>query len=187
MKKIILLAILVSGFMSAAFAQKKFQFESQFHAGMMEGERGTSLQLLTINGFQKGRWFTGLGTGFDWYHLRSVPLFLSVNHRFYKGERGLFAAVDGGVSFPWGRKRDLIQNGLIADKFKPAPYWTTSLGYRVLLKNKKDAFLLSAGYSFKQINEEQVKPTICGFTSCSISEFYTYKFKRLSFRLAWVF
>lgn len=187
MKKLWLFLLLAPGVLGSVKGQQKKNFESQFHAGMLEGERGTALQLLSINGFNSGRWFTGLGTGFDWYHLRSIPLFVSVNHRFFSGERGLYAALDGGVSFPWGRKRDLIQNGLIANKFKPAPYWTTAIGYRILLKNKKDAFQISLGYSFKQIKEEQVKSTICGFTSCNISEYYNYKLKRLSFRLAWVF
>ena len=186
MKKFIVFFI-VFATVGSLSAQKSYRFESQFHAGMLEGQRGTALQLLSINGISKGQWFTGVGTGFDWYHLRSIPLFLSVNKRFYKGDRGFLAALDGGLNFPWGRERDLIQNGLIEDKFKPALYWTGGLGYRISMKNKKDAFMILVGYSFKHIKEEQVKPTICGFVSCNISEYYNYKLSRMSFRLSWVF
>lgn len=186
MKNFILLYFIFFA-VGALQAQKSYRFESQLHAGMLEGQRGTAFQLLSVNGFSKGQWFTGVGTGFDWYHLRSIPLFVSINKRFYKGDRGLFAVADGGLNFPWGRKRDLIENGLIDQKYVPALYWTGSIGYRLSLKNKKDAFMLLVGYSFKHIKEEQIKPTICGFISCNLSEYYNYKLSRLSFRLAWVF
>ena len=79
--------------MSSA-AQKKAIFSSQNYVGLLEGEQKSKLQLQTMNGIKYRTWFIGLGTGIDWYYLRSIPIFLSLNRDFLqKKNRNFFMYV----------------------------------------------------------------------------------------------
>ena len=82
---------------SSLFAQKKeWKFGSQNYAGITEGESGTGLQLQTINGFRYKTWFTGVGTGIDYYFQRSIPLFLSVSKFLAPGKLPLYFVENRG-------------------------------------------------------------------------------------------
>src|SRR5215510_11349763 len=97
--------VLITLFVAACIpvtAQNKVNFSSQNYLGLLEGEHGSEFQLQTINGVMYKSWFAGLGTGLDWYYLRSIPVFASVNKSFFKkGKRSFYASADGGINYPW--------------------------------------------------------------------------------------
>lgn len=171
-------------------AQGSLRFQSQNYIGLLEGDNGSAFQFNTINGVQKGTWFAGLGTGFDWYLYRSVPLFLSVNKDWKPSNRTFFFSLDGGINFPWvdDERERTPWNDFITDEFKPGFFWGAGIGYKAGLKNKKDALILNLGYSFKQLKEEQTVPRPCINPPCpTTTDYYNYKTNRVSVRLGWQF
>lgn len=171
-----------------SFAQKKFSFQSQNYAGLLEGNQKSAFQFQTINGCGCGNWFVGVGTGIDGYMYRSVPFFLSINRNFEMSKRNFFLSFDAGTNYAWYKRENNNWSGIISSKFSPSLYWGTGIGYKAFMRNKKDAIVLSLGYSFKELKETQELVTFCLYPPCpNIIEDYKYKARRLSLRLGWQF
>ncbi len=134
-----------------AEAQKPFTFSSQNYLGLLEGEDGSALNLQTINGIKYKSWFTGIGTGLDYYRFRSIPLFLSVNKDFQLKSVLFYLNADGGLSIPWVKD---FNNGWNNPDFKMGLYAATGIGYKIHINQQKQAVLLNAGYSFKRLTAE---------------------------------
>ena len=133
-------------------AQKaKPVFQSTMQGGLLEGERGSAFQLQTINGIQYSTWFAGLGAGLDYYHTRSIPVFLNVRKEFFKKEKTPFVYVNGGYHFPW-----LKEGGeqWYTTETEGGLYYDAGIGYQVPVM-RKSAFFFSIGYSQKNIREKQ--------------------------------
>jgi hypothetical protein len=173
---------------SDGVAQSKTKFHSQNYIGVLEGSRASNFQVLSINGFQKSTWFGGIGTGLDYYYFRSVPLFLSVSKYLCACERSFFFSADGGYNFVWDKSTGNFFNGERNGDFDPALYWSAGFGYKVGLKNKKDAVLMSLGFSAKHVKEEIRSIYMCFMPPClETTEKYNYKLNRLSLRIGWQF
>ena len=168
-------------------AQPQLQFHSQNYAGFLAGDNGSYFQFQSINGIQRGSWFTGMGTGLDHYVYRSIPLFLSVNKDLKPASRTFYLSANGGTNFAW-LKNDTKPWGVIDNHFSPGLFWGTGFGYKALFKNQKDAMLINVGYSYKQIKEEQHKAGFCPNPPCAdIIERYDYRLKRISVMIGWQF
>src|SRR6476620_3545484 len=68
-------------------------------AGLLEGQQGSSLQLKSINGVQHKNLFAGIGVGFDYYFVRSIPLFMDVRKTNFL-KTPLFIYADAGMHMP---------------------------------------------------------------------------------------
>lgn len=170
-----------------AQAQTGFRFRSMNYAGIAEGNNGTRFQLTTINGFQQKNWFLGLGTGIDYYYIRSLPLMLNLTRFFSDKPRSLYVAAEGGVHFAWGNDPQVFYSDGIQTKYKPRFGGSLTAGYKIGLRNQKDAILLNAGIGYKLIRNDVRIPTICGFGNCEIREQYNYKLMVLMVRVGWMF
>lgn len=167
-------------------AQDKAKYSSMNYAGLLEGDNGSAFQLQTVQGVKFSRWFTGIGTGLDYYYLRSVPLFLSVNRSLFNQPRTPYFSLDGGVNFAWYKREREQWSNFLGSEFSPALYWGAALGYKVSTRNKKDALLLNIGYSFKQLKEDQEQVVFCVNPPCPPKvEHYNYKLNRVSVKLGW--
>jgi hypothetical protein len=134
----------------------KINFRSQNYVGLLEGDTGSSWQVQTINGFQTGTWFAGVGTGLDFYRYRTVPLFLSVNKSIKSTGNSFYFLSDGGFNFAWVDKEPRSRfNDYISDKFIPSLYWNGGIGYKAMIGKKEDAVLISLAYSYKRLKEEK--------------------------------
>jgi hypothetical protein len=169
-------------------AQKKLSFSSQNYVGLVAGEVNSELQLQTINGIKKGPWFAGIGAGIDWYYLRSIPLFVSVNRNiFSKGKRFMFVSGDAGKNFSWRNN--------VPDDFPPYDrqqtnglYWAAGAGYKFGIGKSDNSILMQFGYSYKKMGEETKNVSPCFFPPCPESvTAYDYQLKRLSFKIGWGF
>jgi hypothetical protein len=197
MKKIFMLACLGCLFFEGARAQRPWKFRSDEWAGFVQGEMGAYGQVHTINGLYKRSWFLGIGTGLDYYRYRSVPLFLSVEKELVPGKNGFFISLDGGIDIPWYTRNKLSEQylGISYSKFLAAPYWNAALGYRLrFAPHSRQALLLSAGYSYKELKEDQKGEVDCGFAGpCWIDPnggspaTFDYRNRRVSVRLGWEF
>jgi hypothetical protein len=183
---ILLIIAMATNFMS--HAQKKLAFSSQTYVGIVTGEANTEVQLQTINGLKWNKWFGGIGTGIDWYYLRSIPLFASVTRSLWQKEkRSFILSGDVGINFPW--------QGNIYYDFPPYDrkqssglYWGSGLGYKLGVGKADNAILMQFGYSYKKLGEKITSAVPCLIAPCpEITEKYDYRLKRLSFKLGWGF
>lgn len=166
-------------------AQDKLKFNSRNFAGILEGSGGTAFQLLTVNGISYKKNFLGIGTGLDYYQIRSVPLFLNFSRDLKSGPRSFFLSGSGGYSFAWKKAGS---GGWFQSESTPSLYAAGHIGYRVNSRNQKDAFLFSLGYSYKHQRETRTYMNFCTNPPCTLStEVLDFYFKRISLLLGWQF
>jgi hypothetical protein len=169
----------------------QWQFHSINNAGLLEGETGSAFQVQTVNGLKYKSWFTGLGLGLDLYRVRSIPLFADIRKEFGKENNKLFVYADVGINFSWAtdqQKTSYVE----ADKFSNGFYSDLGLGYKVLV-GRRNAVLLSLGYSFKKTVEsyDQVYFVPNGLSdpggSDADKQKINYSLNRLSLKIGWEF
>ncbi len=189
MKLYVLLFILWFASLTVA-AQKKNNYGSQNYVGLLEGSERSRFQIQTIHGIKfANTWYAGIGTGLDYYFFRSVPLFLSATKNFCSCERTFFASVNAGYNWVWDETTGNWANYYSKGDFSPRPFYEASMGYRIGLRNKKDAVLLNMGYSVKKAREK-IDGVIwwCDFPPCPTpNETIDYSFRRLSLKVGWEF
>jgi hypothetical protein len=165
-------------------------YRSQNYIGLLEGDnqKGT-FQLQTIHGVQFKSWYVGVGTGLDYYYFRSVPLFFSLNKDLTFNNRTFFVFGDVGTNFSWvKRNRSTGWGEPIAEDFSGGLYWASGLGYKAFFKNKRDAVVLSLGFSFKELNETKPLFRPCTMAPCNVdTERFKYQLNRISMRIGWQF
>lgn len=184
MKKQLLVLLLFCSCVSGS-AQHKPVFHSRNYLGINEGSSTTRMSLESVNGLQYQTWFLGLGTGLDWYYLRSIPLFLSLGKDFSRETRGLFAEADMGLNFPWKKVAD---ENWYNSSYSSGLYANLGLGYKLGLKNGRDAFLVKLAYSYKHFTESRASGLPCLFPPCPEShDRLEYSLNRLRFQLGWQF
>lgn len=117
--------------------------------GLVGGESGPAGQLQAVNGLRYKTWSAGIGAGLDYYHSRSVPLFLSLSKAFTPKAKTAFAYLDGGYNLPWLKSED--ENLFVTDK-KGGLYAAGGLGFVVPVWGTR-GFFLSAGYGVKRLTK----------------------------------
>lgn len=128
----------------------KFKYSSINHVGLLAGGSGESTTVQTINGVTKGKYFAGVGTGIDFYKSRTIPVFLDLRRELSSKINTPFVYADAGVNFYWQNSLQKEQHEF--RKFLPGLYYDLGVGWKLKAKNNR-GFLISAGYSFKQVRE----------------------------------
>jgi hypothetical protein len=185
---VIIALLMASQFLPAqqGGAGKKFRFGSQNYIGILEGEDGGAFQVQTVNGVRYKDWFAGIGTGLDYYYVRSIPLFLSVNKFFNFPKAPVFINGDIGINFPWDKAGAIYFDS--APDYSPSLYWAGGLGYKFALKKKSQGVLLNLGYSYKHVIEQYKLDFPCLLPPCpGENDRYDYRLKRLSLKVGWMF
>jgi hypothetical protein len=188
MKKVIFFSCMLLA-CSTGYTQGKAKFSSQIAAGLLVGETNTEFQLQTINGLKWKKWFGGIGAGIDWYNVRTVPVFASVNRDIYKKGKNIFLLTgDIGVNFPWAQSYMSYLDFSYGSDYKPGLYWASGVGYKFGVGKGDNALMMNFGYSYKQSKQEISNLYPCFNPPCTPSvETYDYRLKRLSIRLGWIF
>lgn len=188
MRLIILITFLALLSGTGTFGQSGWTYHSLNYAGIGEGKEGTSFQLSTLHGIKQKHFFLGLGTGLDYYKIRSIPLMVNFTGFLSNKPRSFYLSAEGGTHFAWGKTPDIYYYyDLQSEKFKPRFGGSFSFGYKIGLRNNKDALLLNAGLGYKHIRSEVKYGTICNFGNCTIREQYDYKLMLLLVRVGWMF
>lgn len=146
--KILLIIVCLTLVLLAQAQKKRIQFQSMVQVGLLEGEVGSALQLQTINGIKYKTLSAGIGAGLDYYHTRSIPLFLDIRKAFGSNKKAPFIYVSGGYNFPWLRKAEKLW--LVANT-KEGMYYDAGVGYQLPVL-KGSALFFSAGYSVKKFS-----------------------------------
>jgi hypothetical protein len=164
--------------------ERKFSFQTIIQGGLLAGSSTESFALQTINGFRIGNWYAGVGTGLDFYMQRGVPLFADVRYHLSNQRKSFFIYTDAGVHVPWVKNKE--QRNIISQS--TGLYTDAGVGFRLATK-KGDAFLFSAGYTYKHVAEKQKGftwqpwPQPNGETVLN----YNYRFNRVAVKFGLVF
>ena len=186
--RFIIFSLLCTGMYHPLHAQQqiensKIKFTSINQVGLLSGSAGQSASVQTINGFTKARWFTGIGTGIDYYGTRSVPVFVDVRSTLSNKLKRPFLYADGGINFPWISDGQKIARGYTATS-SPGVYLEGGAGLKFKMKNN-NAFLLSAGFSYKEVKDKTEMMRIWIWpTSDKTYETYKYQYRRIVVKLA---
>lgn len=152
------LFLLFSFFATCSFAQEKMKttaqkplaFQTIIQGGLLVGNNAEAATIQTINGFALNKWYAGIGVGLDFYMQRGVPLFADVRYHFSQERKSFFIYTDAGVHLPWIKNKE-ARNITSQDA---GLYTDAGIGFRLTTK-KQDAFLFSAGYTYKHVAEKQ--------------------------------
>ena len=175
-----------------SFAQKKtsdYKFHSINNLSLLNGDNEVSAGLQTVNGFQKGNLFAGVGVGLDYYIHRSVPLFADVRYELGKNKNKFFAYADGGINFQWvqetyDRGPIFIWDGGFnsSGKFHDGIYTDVGLGYLVGMK-KGGGLVLALGHSHKSL--KQTVTYTDWRTQQPVTDLYRYNLNRIAVKVGW--
>ncbi len=149
----------------------------------MAGGTGEGMAMQTTNGVRYKSWNFGIGTGIDWYGVRSIPLIADVRRCFTNKKYKPFVYTNAGVNFPWESGGTQFTGSLFETQtnYEPAFCGEFGVGYKVSFKNQT-AFVMSAGFSYKEIRVEQTSSTgIPGFGKTT--NFYEYYYRRIAVRM----
>jgi hypothetical protein len=159
--------------------------QSMVQVGVLEGVIGPSWNIQTINGLHYKGWFAGLGVGLDHYSMRTIPLFIDVRKELFNKNRTPFLYVDGGIHFAWLKAKE--KAGWGSSDYSHGLYYDIGAGYKIGF-GKRDALLVSAGYTLKKLREERTVVVQCIAPPCNAStNYYNYSFSRLTFKVGWQF
>lgn len=179
---------IVASILCTLATSAQITFRSINQVGIVEGQKGTSFQLQTVNGFEKNYWFAGIGAGIDYYHMRTVPVFIDLRKNLLNKEKSPFVYADAGISFPWNKQDD--QNIWYKEEYKNGRFFDLGLGYNLPV-NKLGSFVLSLGFSEKKLMEERYNYNYLVFAGIydgtTNKTLYDYKFRRISIKAGWKF
>jgi len=160
--------------------QSQIKFHSVNTAGIATGQIGTFGLLQTVNGGEYKKWFGGIGTGYDGYYYKSIPLFADVRRYLDDSNRFLLYG-DVGYNFP-GHNTPKENSFYSSFHFTGGLYGDAGIGYKIKFL-KHSSFLFSGGYSYKKLSNK-VSVTICPFVGPCYESIYNnnYSFGRLNFK-----
>ncbi len=194
-KRYILFSFLVLAIAAQSQAQqataKKWQFHSINQLGLLEGEAGSAFQVQTVNGFQRGSWFGGIGLGIDNYRFRTIPLFADIRKEFGKSANRFFIYGDGGIHFAWLTDNQKSKIVMAGDPVSNGFYLDAGAGYKIRM-GAKSALLLNLGYSYKYLSEQAPPqlyfvPAIYIMNTPTSGDTYNYHLNRISLKVGWEF
>ncbi len=181
------IAFLFSQSQSLQLKQNNTIFQSYNTLALITGEQGAGFGIQTVNGIQRKSFFLGAGLGFDFYGISSTPVFIDLRKTFGQGKNKFFAYGDAGYNIAWPGTTDIFYRPSTLDQ-KGGFYGDLGIGYLVGF-GKRDALILSAGYTFKSSSDNMVAYPICfpGEVCEPIKERNEYRFNRIVIRAGWRF
>jgi hypothetical protein len=179
MKNRILILLCSLAVTAGCVAQEaKLSFEGRVQTGILEGQQGTAFQLGIFGGVKKRTWTASVGSGIDYYGVRSIPLYLELQKRLFNKTEAPFIYAGGGHHFAW-----------LSDKYKDARsnvegkgglYYQAGIGYQLPVM-KKAALYFAAGYSYKEYTETITQTRFCVMWPCpQYEEKLSYRLRRLA-------
>ena len=163
--------------------------------GLLNGNTRTGAAVIgKIEKVWKNRWTLGLGSGFDHYYFRSVPVFAEIQRYIGKEDKGLFLYGATGVNIPWPTEdqRWYRQGGnwwgsiQIPSTFSTG-YWT-DLGIGYGFKGKKGhGMFIRAGHSLKSMGQQYTEQVWNGTGSVSANRDISYLFGRVNIQAGFRF
>src|SRR5687768_12853612 len=145
-------------------------FSSINQLGGLYGSKGTYFQLQTINGIRYKTWFAGIGVGADYYFRKGFPVFLDIRKDIFEKRSTPFLYADAGIHLVQKRKEKESQ--WYENTYSNGFYGDAGIGYKLGL-GTTSGLLVSAGYSYKNVNRRYESMIGCGTSRC-YENYFTY-------------
>jgi len=155
------LALLLSlGLAAPASAQRGFdagKLTGAFGISLLNGQGGVNGRLAVEAGYELRRGLSAhLGTAIDYYHTRTVPVYLEVHQALSDKPRHFFAYAGGGMNLPWPLTDEGSMGrgwGMVTPvAYRGGLYTQTGIG-RTLGRQTGRGFVIRLGHSFKSFTE----------------------------------
>jgi hypothetical protein len=131
-------------------AQKKVRYTGSIESGILKGDRPASTFVYTTHGVAYKQYAFSLGSGYDFYPLRSLPLFIDVKRRFNGNQIQPFIQAAAGVNFTSPNSSDAKSYSRYAgDGNFSNGFFAKGGGGFIFRAQKQWNFSLSAGYTYK--------------------------------------
>jgi hypothetical protein len=143
-----LLVLLLSVSVCATAQKNKVRYNGIYSAGVLSGQSPAALQLQVVQGVQYKTWLAGIGAGLDYYHTRSVPLFLQVRKTVAAKPQTPFFYVNGGFNVPWAQE----EKTMFVTGYTRGFYGEGGIGYEMPVL-KKHRLFFSGGWQIKSFSE----------------------------------
>lgn len=158
---------------------------------LLNGSSGMGAQVQLSGGLVRDNWNFGIGTGIDYYELRSIPLYTDIRYHFGKQQK-VFAYMNLGYNFDWVQKMDdkvyIMPPVINTLKYTGGLYGDWGIGYNIKI-SKHHSLALSTGFSIKQMGEEYQELLFSIWpwpvTNESAIRKFDYTFKRVSLKVAY--
>jgi hypothetical protein len=194
MKRIglIILSLSIGFSLFAQKAKQKVTFTVTAESALLNGDNHVNAQILLIGGYEIYGWSVGVGSGFDYYKYRTVPVVLDLKKYFGKGNRQFFAYANGGADIAWPTEKqknlhkNVWWNFNSNNQFKNGYYSDLGLGY-TLFNGKRRGFYTALGYSIKTLTETYNEEIWTGTTSVISKRTLEYKMNRIVLKVGYRF
>lgn len=190
MRVFLLLCLLLTASCKELHAQKaKASWFTQPAVTLLNGDRYTSVAITAVTGVHYGQWYLGVGTGVDYYKVRSIPMLAELRFEsrlkaapFVYARAGYNAAwaLDHQHSRPYGgyyTVNSVYNNGMHA---------AAGLGCYVY-RAGKTGVALTLGYSTKGVTELYDESIWNGTRIVTESRKLDYTFRRLDIGVSYRF
>ncbi len=151
-----LIILLIGINLMAQLSKQKGSIAVAAQTALLNGENQVNAQILFTGGYLQNGYYIGLGTGFDYYKYRTVPVFIDIKKYFGNGDRQFFIYANGGVNIAWPTTTQRQQSGWWGwnnlSQFKNGIYSDIGFGYN-LFNSKKRGFFTAVGFSNKTLSE----------------------------------
>jgi hypothetical protein len=179
-KNYFLLLVLALSFTTSFAQQKRFSFQGAAQVGLLEGEMGSAFQFGAMGGIKKNTWIASVGTGLDYYRVRSIPLYLNLQKNLFNKDNTPFVYLGAGYHFLWLPEVFSEWSWPSALKTKGGVYYHGGIGYQVPAFKKTSLFFATA-FSGKEYHEEYLQTNPCLIGPCPQTAVKTsYHLRRLS-------
>ena len=180
-----LLVVILIMVYATTWAQKtnKIQYMNRSSMGILVGGSDRSMSLQTINGISYKTYSAGIGIGIDYYHTKTIPVFVDLKKNIFNRQKTPFVYLDLGYSLPSDSKVTST-NWWKTDisEFGKGYYYDAGIGYQFPVKGRV-AIQFSLGYNLKQMSEdisyEYDARSSIWYTERNTREHYDYSFRRL--------
>ncbi len=155
--------------------KKQIKFRSYNEAGLSVGANANAVFINSVNGFEKKKFFLGLGMGADFYYHTSIPVFLQGNYTIPLQKNALQLITGAGMNKPVNKPNPKYESAGAAE-YSTGYYFSSGIQY--LVKLKTHTIYFGTGYIEKQMLKEFDMSLIDPSTQISVSS-ADLRFKRI--------
>lgn len=158
--------------------------------GFLNGKSQVNLQMLAIAAIQKKKYAIGLGSGFDYYGYRTIPVFVEGKKFFGQGNRRPFVYAKTGLNIAWvmssQQRMTYTSTGTEFSKFKNGLYADAGIGY-TMYNSKGRGLFTGLGFCTKSLTESYNDYIWNGITSSLSRHEAKYRFNNIQLRMGYKF
>jgi hypothetical protein len=178
LKWVLLLIGLCQWQLLLAQRQPAVAFDQYVAGGMVWGRASAPrLQVQAVGGIRWKNYFVGIGTGYDWYRVQSVPLFLDLKYFVKLGKGAFFVFGDGGFHFAKRAPSSLFWG--VSQKPRADLYADAGIGYCIPLFSKEKQLFITVSNGYKQFEQRYVRDNFIG----NLPSIYTERYRLSTIQL----